>query len=97
MVNARRASIDEKELDEEQKSKVAKYFGRAIELLNQASEAEGRQLVWKAERENAPALIEEIKKQMEQPMVATLEYPPGTNSTELDRMRSVTFFPQLRA
>ncbi len=89
VVSTRRGAAEQRtDLSEELKTQVLKHFQRATELLTTKAETDKRLAELRAERDNGPALIADLKAQLNQPPAkADPELPADATVTELDQLR----------
>ncbi|MCA9037371.1 MAG: hypothetical protein KDA91_19680, partial [Planctomycetaceae bacterium] len=89
VVASRRTAMEQRtDLSEEVKLQALKNYQQAIELLSQKADADKRYAEQKNQKETGPALIADVKAQLEQPAIRPEpDFPPDSSVAELDQLR----------
>lgn len=89
MIAAQRTAAEQlPDLSDEVKSQLAKYYQHAAEVITQKSEIDRKITELKAEKDNGPTLIAEIRAMLNQPPPKSEpEFPLGASVSELDQLR----------
>ncbi len=89
MIAAQRTAAEQlPDLTDEVKTQLAKYFQHAAESITQKTEIDRKIAELKAEKDNGPVLIAEIRAMLNQPPPKSEpEFPLGATVAELEQLR----------